>query len=255
MKKKVLLIGANGRVGNGFREEYLKNSEYQKSYELILGVHNKKFKDKNLKTRYVSIDNLSSLKSALKGIDVVINLAANADPEAKFKNLINPNLIGAYNVFEAAVKASCPRVIFASSIHAIGGYGHGRKVKERDVPKPIDLYGATKVFGEALCYTFFSKYGLSCIAIRIGAYTSNNKMRNVCFSRHDYDHVISQRDMGQLLHKCIIAPKEVKYAILSGTSKNSKLDMDLRLAKKLVGYKPEDNSYKICKEIKTTGLK
>ena len=255
VKKKVLLLGAAGRIGIGFTEDYLKNKDYKKSYELILGVHNKRFKDKNLKVRYFSLENIESLKKAMKGVDVVVNLAANPDPPAEFKDLIKPNLIGAYNVFEAARQAKCSRVIFASSIHAVEGYGHGYEVKSTDVSKPIDFYGASKVFGEALCYTFFAKYGLSCLAIRIGAYTTEDKMRSVCFSRHDYDHVISQRDMSQLIHKCIIAPKKVKYGILSGISNDKQKDLDLKFSKKLVGYKPKDDAYKLCKEMKRTFIK
>lgn len=248
-KKSVLLIGALGRIGTGFIEEYKKNN-YSKYYNLILGVHNKKFRSKTFKTHYISLEDTKTLKKAMKGIDIVINLAANPDPKAEFNQLIKPNLIGAYNVFKVALESKCKRVIFASSVHAISGYGHGYEVKQENNPKPIDLYGATKVFGEALCYTFFSQHGLSCIALRIGAYTSDDKIRNLCFSRHDYDHVITQRDMAQLMHKCITAPKKIKYAILSGISKNKKKDMDLKLAKKLVNYNPQDDAYKVCKKIK-----
>ena len=251
MKKKVLLIGAKGRVGSGFIEEYLKNKNYEDSYELILGVHDKKYKKKNFKVKYVSLEDIKSLKKAMKGINVVINLAANPEPKAEFKDLIKPNLIGAYNCFKAAADSKCERVIFASSVHAIKGYlNKKRKAKENAAPKPEGFYGATKAFGEALCYTFSSKYEMSCLGIRIGAYTSNEKIKTVCFSRDDYEHVISQEDMGQLLHKCIIAPKKVNYGIFSGTSKNKKRDMELKYTKKLIGYKPKDDAFKLCKKIK-----
>ncbi len=248
MKKKVLMLGAAGNVGIGFRKEYFNN--YEKYYELILGVHNKKFKDNDFKVRYFSLEDIGSLKKAMKGIDVVINLAANPDPHANFNDLVNPNLIGTYNVFEAAVKSKCGRVIFASSVHAVKGYGLDYEVKPTDAPKPTNLYGASKVFGEALCYTFSLTSNLSCLAIRIGAYIADEKIRNICHSRRDYEHVITQRDMGQLIHKCIIAPKKVKYGILSGISKNKKRDMDLKSAKKLVGYEPVDDAYEICKKLK-----
>ena len=247
-RKKVLLLGAAGRIGTGFREEYL--NKYKRYYNLILGVHSKKFKDKNLKIFRVELTDIKSLKKTMKGVDVVINLAANPSPTAKFEELLLPNIVGAYNVFEAAMQSKCSRVIFASSVHAIQGYGHGYKVKHGDVSKPIDLYGASKVFGEALCHVYFSRYGLSCLAIRVGAYTSNDRMRTICFSRQDYDHVISQRDMGQLIHRCIISPKRVKYGILSGISNNKHKDMELAFSKKLVGYVPKDHEESLCKSIK-----
>lgn len=246
MRKKVLLLGAAGRVGTGFSEEYLKNKDYQESYELILGVHSKTFKDDNFKIRDVSLEDIKSLKKAMRGVSVVINLAANPSPAAEFKDLIKPNLIGAYNVFRAALDAECDRVIFASSVHAVGGYEKNYEIKSEDAPKPLDLYGATKAFGEALCYTFSSKYGLSCFAIRIGAYSADEKIRSVCFSRKDYEHAISQRDMGQLIHKSIIASKKIKYGVLNGVSRNRKKDMDLKTTTKLVGYEPQDDVYEVC---------
>jgi len=245
-RKKVLITGANGRVGEKFIEEYL--NHYYQDYDLILGTR-KKAKT-NLEQRKIELANINSLKKALKGIDVVLHLAANPSPESTFMQTLDANIIGTYNLFEAAKQMKCSRIIFASSVHAIQGYGHGHKVKHTDNPRPIDLYGASKVYGEALCHVFFSQFGMSCLAIRIGAFTSNNKLRNICFSRHDYDHIISQRDLGQLFHKCIVAPNKVKYGILSGISNNKEKDMEIAFARRLVGYKPKDNADQLCKYIK-----
>tara|TARA_Y100000310_G_C20546016_1_gene745599 strand:+ start:95 stop:865 length:771 start_codon:yes stop_codon:yes gene_type:complete len=251
MKKKVLFLGASGRIGPGIIEEYLE--KYLSDYELIIGVHSKKGKDYGLKTRKVDVSNLNSLVKAMKGIDVVINLAANSNRagDAKFDELLKPNIIGAYNVFEAARKAKCERVIFASSIHSVQGYERNHKVLAGEAPRPDNLYGATKAFGEALCNVFSANHDLSCLAIRIGAYTSNEKKSLVCVKRKKYDYVITQRDLGQLIHKCIIAPKKLKYGILGGISNDKKKRLGLNSARKLVGYEPEDDAYKICKEIKS----
>ena len=150
MKKKVLLLGAAGRIGTGFVEEYLNDWKFQKAYDLILGVHDKKFKADGFKIRRVSIDDKVSLRKAMKGVDVVVNLAANPDPKAKFDDLVEPNLVGVYNVFEVAVKSKCDRVIFASSVHAVEGDGSMYKVKSSGAPRPMDLYGASNGCGEAL---------------------------------------------------------------------------------------------------------
>ncbi len=252
-RKKVLLLGAAGRIGAGFIEEYLK--KYKKYYELILGVHSKKFKDKRFRVFRTELTDIASLKRVMKNVDVVINLAANPRVDATFSDLIKPNLIGAYNVFEAARQAKCERVIFASSVHVIKGYPHGREIIGTDAPKPLNFYGASKAFGEALCSVFSHKYNLSCLAIRIGAYVSNNGKKVVCYTRHDYDYVISQRDMAQLLHRCVMAEKKVKYGILSGISNNEHKRMELKYTKRLVGYEPEDDAFKVCRVIKKSELK
>lgn len=252
MKKKVLLLGATGRIGKGFIEEYLE--KYTKYYDLILGVHSKKPKGK-LKSIKVDLSDIKSLKKSMSGVSVVVNLAANSDAKAKFEDLVKPNIVGTYNVFEAARIAKVERVIFASSVHAINAYPHGHEVKNKDAPMPLDFYGATKAFGESLCSVFSHKYNLSCLAIRIGAYVSNDQKTMVCYTRKDYDYVISQRDMGQLLHKSILASKKVKYGILSGISDNDHKRMELKFTKKLIGYNPRDDAFKVCRAIKKSGLR
>ena len=247
--KKVLILGATGRIGPSLMEEYFKN--YRKDYSVILGYHSKK-PEYDLEARKVDLSNIESLKKAMKGIDVVVNLAANSNSEAKFSEIVEPNLIGAYNVFQAALDSKVKRVIFASSVHSIKGYPMGKEVKHDDVPKPINFYGASKVFGEALCHVFSQK-GLSCLAIRIGAYVSNDKKEKICFTRDKLDYVISQTDFAQLLSKCILAPEKIKYGILSGISNNKRKYMDLKFTEELVGYEPKDDAFEMCEEIKRRG--
>ena len=101
-RKKVLLLGAEGNVGSGFREEYLE--KYRKSYDLVLGSHKGKVKNsRGLKVVKVDLSKIESLKKAMKGVDAVINLAANPKPSAEFEDLVEPNIIGAYNVLRLLV--------------------------------------------------------------------------------------------------------------------------------------------------------
>jgi len=255
---KVLLLGAAGVMGSDFIEEYKNNKNYSNFYELILGVHRKRVEE-NFESRNVDLSDVESLKSSLKGIDVIVNLAGNPNPSAEFKDLIEPNIMGVHNLFEAAKEAKCKRIIIASSVHAIKGYPEEKKVSESDSPMPKNAYGASKAFGETLC-SVFSK-DLSCFAIRIGLYLSNNKndtsQRSVssqkeviCLNREDLEYALTQRDMAQLIHKSIVAPLSLKYAILHGSSNNKNKKMNIDITKKLIGYEPEDDAFMICGEIK-----
>jgi len=252
-KKKVILLGGAGKVGQGVIQEYIRN--YRKSYDLIVGYHRKKPEAAGLKSVKVDLGNCKVLKKAFRGVDVVVNLAANPKPAARFEDLVKPNLVGAYNVFEAARHAKCYRVIYASSVHTIKGYPHGVAVRGSKAPMPLNFYGATKVFGEALCNVFSSKFGLSCLAIRIGAYVSDDEKKIVCDTRTDYDYVISQKDMGQLIHKCIMAKKGLKFGIFSGISDNRHKRMELDYTRRVLGYKPEDDAFDTCKAIKKGRLR
>lgn len=245
MKKRVIILGATGRIGPSLIEEL---KQYSKDYEIIIGSHKTKVKD--YENRKVNLQSIRKLKKAFKGIHTVINLAAESSQYAEFQETLKPNIIGSYNVFEAARQSKVKRVIFASSVHAIKGYKLSKTVKSTDITKPINFYGASKVYGESLCNVFSTKYNLSCLAIRIGAYVSNDLKHKVCMTRDNFDYVISQRDLGQLVHKCIQAPPNVKYGILAGSSNSKHLYMDLTSAKKLVGYKPQDDKVKMCKGVK-----
>jgi len=253
MKKRVLFIGPTGRIGKNFVNDYW-NHGYNIDYELVLGVRNlRKFKEKRFKVVHADLSKPETLKKAMEGIDTVLNLAANADQNAEFKDLIEPNIIGIYNLFEAAVKSKIKRVITMSSIHAVKGYHEEKLIAEIDAPRPDNFYGATKAFVEALSHVYYKKYGLSCLAIRVGAYVSDDLRQKVCMERENYDYIISQRDLAQLFHKSILAPEKVKFGILSGTSENKKMRLDLKCTKKLVGYNPEDDAYELCEECKKKG--
>lgn len=247
-RKKVLLLGATGRVGPGLIEEYFKS--YAKDYEIIIGIHRKCNEDFGLKTRRFDLTSIGKLKRAFKDIDVVVHLAANSDENATFEEILEPNIVGTWNVFEAARQAKVKRIIFASSVHVIKGYPLGEKVRASWAPKPSCFYGASKIWGENLCYIYSQKHNMSCLAIRIGAYISDDRKTTVCLTRENYNYVISQRDMTQLVHKCIVAPDSVRYGILAGISDNKRKYMDLKYTKKLVGYKPKDDGHKMCHEIK-----
>ena len=82
--------------------------------------------------------------------------------------------IGVYNAFEAALQAGCQRVLFASSVHSMLGYpidwgegGKGEATDNKLVPNPVNTYGATKAWGEALRRKYSNADDLSCIAMRV----------------------------------------------------------------------------------------
>ena len=56
--------------------------------------------------------------------------------------------------------------------------------------------------------------------------------------------------MSQLIHRCIIAPARVKYAILAGISDNKVKRFDLIHTKRLIGYVPKDDYYETCRIVK-----
>jgi len=137
VKKKVLITGLTGKrqnsIGSSFLEEYHK--KYSKLYDLTVGIN--KTPLEGYKTVKINLSNVDELIEIFSGFDVVVNLAANSDPASDFNSLVEPNLIGTYNILEAARRANVKRVILASSVHAIRGYPLGKSVRMNEMAKPL----------------------------------------------------------------------------------------------------------------------
>lgn len=242
----VLLTGAGGSIGKGYRDAYLRS--YREHYRLRLGVHNPRELDDDRfdDISTLAIEDMRSVARACREVDVVVHLAASPDWQGEFRSeLHDPNIVGAYNVFEAARKAGVRRIVYASSVHAIMGYPVDYQAHSDDPPRADTMYGVTKVFGEALCSSYAYEHGMSCIAIRIGAYVADADRQKVVESDNPQllDIVISERDMTQLIHRCIVAPDDVRYAIVHGLSDNRFKRMDLESTRALLGYTPQDDAF------------
>ena len=110
------------------------------------------------------------MRLACEGVHTLVHLAAYPGVGAEFYDtLLNLNIIGAYNAFEAARRAGCRRLVVASSVHAVQGYRRHTSI-EWDAPVyPESVYGATKCWGESLARVYSSQHNLSTICIRLGS--------------------------------------------------------------------------------------
>jgi len=237
-RRRVLVTGAAGRIGSYFAEHSADR------YELRLMVQNDGQADSvrgHGEVVTADLADLPALKRAFAGIDTVLHLAANPDASATWKPLLETNIIGTYNAMVAAKAAGCRRLIFASSIHAVSGYKREVQVKTSEPPNPGDLYGVTKVFGEALGRYMAEQEGLSVIAIRIGGFQPLERTREEG-SLGMCDAWVTDRDLTQLFHKCI-DNENLRFAIFHGLSNNAFLRLDLSDARELVGYAPQDDVF------------
>lgn len=114
--KKLVLTGAAGRLGSYLRAPLSKMCETLVSTDLADSIENLAANETYVKA---DLSNLDDMLEVLKGADMVVHFGAYGD-EAPFETILGPNIIGAYNVWEAAYRNGVRRVVYASSIHAVG---------------------------------------------------------------------------------------------------------------------------------------
>ena len=105
--------------------------------------------------------------AAVAGAHSVIHLGGHS-VEGPWETILNANIIGCYNLFEAARQAGVKRVIFASSNHAVGFYPRKRRIGTDVTVRPDSRYGVSKAFGEALGALYADKHGMIVTCLRIG---------------------------------------------------------------------------------------
>lgn len=197
-----------------------------------------------------SLTDYDTLRPAFDRVDSVVHLAAASDPDSPWDQVLEANIIGTRNVFEAAREAGVPQVVFASSNHVMGMYelagapGIYRHdpakalVDEHDDPRPDSLYGVSKGYGELLGRYHAERHGLRVICLRIGWVWEKNEPP----TNHPRAEAIwlSHRDCAQLIGKAIDAD-DVRWAIVYGISNNPRAFWSLKGAREILGFEPQDS--------------
>src|SRR3954454_21429628 len=115
------------------------------------------------------LTDMASVEAAMRDVDCVVHLGA-IPGEDTWEKILPNNIVGTWNVFEAARRQGVRRVIYASSHHAVGFYRREREIDHTVVPRPDGIYGVSKVFGEAVGRLLADKHGLSVAYLRIGSF-------------------------------------------------------------------------------------
>ncbi len=161
--------------------------------------------------------------------------------EDKFSKILDANIIGVFNLYEAARAHGHPRIIFASSNHAVGFHPQDRRLTASDPIKPDGLYGVSKCYGEAMASMYHSKFGQETAIVRIGSCfdkPANHRMMATWFSRDDFVR----------LAETVFRVRRLGCPIIWGVSDNDECWWDNGEARYL-GWRPRDNSARFRDEI------
>ncbi len=247
MTERILVTGMSGLIGGAVRKRL--EGDYDLTAlnrSLVPGVP----------TVQADIADFDTILPAFEGQDTVVHLAASARGRDPWERVRDPNLIGTYNVFEAARQARVSRVIYASSGSTISGWeqvqpyralvnGNYESVKHpwpmitHETPvRPTGVYGATKVWGEALARHFSDSFELSIFCLRIGLVNKEDRPTD----SRQFSVWCSQRDISQMVERCIEAPPGLRFDIFYALSRNKWSYRDISHARDVVGFEPEDEA-------------
>ena len=244
---KVLITGMSGLIGGLLRQHLEARSGYE------LSALNRRAMD-GVRCFQADVADAEAIKPAFAGQDVVVHLAAYLGSD-DWQGQLAGNVIGTYNVFEAARLAGVKRVVFASSGNAVRGFeqvapyaaiaaGRYDEVPEgfprvtHEMTWPSRIYGAAKIWGEALGRHFADAHGLSVLCVRIGMVRKEDRPQ----LPRDYAIYLSHRDVVQILTQCIEAPDDLRYDVFMATSNNQWGYRDLEHARQVLGYAPQDSA-------------
>jgi uronate dehydrogenase len=236
--RTVLLTGAAGKIGLRLREHLRPRIRLRSTDILPLDPP-----EDGEETVCCDLSDPVAARSVVAGVDAIVHMAG-IPREAPIEQIASANLIATYNVFAAAHVAGVKRIVFGSSNHVVGFYPVEQSVDTSAVPHPDTLYGASKVFGEAVARLFWDKHGIESVCIRIGS--ALDKPTNV----RQLSTWVSYRDLAELVWRSLVAPR-VGATIVYGVSAGSRCWWNNSAAGHL-GFIAKDNADAFAAEITET---
>lgn len=247
MRRKILITGMSGLIGGVVRQKL--EGQYELSALNRSAVE-------GVTTFQADLSDFEAIRPAFEGQDIVIHLAAKASNDYSWEELHAINNVGTYNVFEAARQAGVQRVIFASSGATTSGWEReepyralveGRyddapatwpMITHQTPTRPGGIYGATKIWGEALGRHFADVHQLSVICLRIGFVNAEDRPLNP----RQYSVWCSQRDVATMIALCVEASDTLRFDTFYVVSNNRWNYRDLAHARDVLGFEPQDNA-------------
>lgn len=241
-KKKILITGGCGKIGSYFARFAADRYAIRVADKAAWDIE--RLGELNGESLVFDLQDLESCRAACTGMDMVVHLAADPNPDADFLgSLLGNNILGTYHLFRAAKEAGCQRVIYASSVHAVAAHPRDVQIKANMPVRPTNLYGVSKCFGEALASHFATNEGLPSIAIRIGAYLFPSELPEMLLP-DETDAYLHPDDFNHLLVQCLETPG-ITFAIVHAISDNRYKRLDLSDTRQLLNYQPHTDAFEM----------
>ncbi len=234
--QRLLITGAAGGLGRILRSELA-------GYAPVLrlsDIANLGEAGPGEETAPCDLADADAVMKLVEGCDYIVHLGGKSI-EGTFEEILQANIRGTYNVFEAARKLGRPRILFASSNHAIGFHPREARLDGTSLQRPDSMYGVSKCFGEALASYYYDKYGVENVCVRIGSCFPEPKDRRMMATW------LSPGDFVRLVKRVAEAPR-IGHTIVYGASDNLEQWWDNRHAA-FLGWVPQDSSERFREKV------
>jgi uronate dehydrogenase len=228
---KVLVTGAAGAVGQPVCHELLARGHEVVAFDLVAVPGHPD----------AILGNVADPKAvdrAMAGVAAVVHLAAEPN-DAPFEQLVEPNVLGLYQVMNAARAHAVRRVVLASTIQVLG--------KRRDPTQPAGVgeatpanhYALTKVWAEVMGEMYARRFAMSVVCVRI-AWMVRNRVEACRMSELGRpDLYLSPGDAGRFFALAVEA-KGLDFAVVYAASHGGERLWDMEPSRRLLGYEPKD---------------
>jgi len=237
--RRLLLTGAGGNLGRQLRVALAEWADIVRVSDIVPTGETAAHEE----AVTVDLADREAVTHMVEGVDAIVHLGG-ISIDAPFDDLIEANIRGTYNLYEAARRHGVKRVVFASSNHAIG-FHPVTEVLDADAPqRPDSLYGVTKCFGESLSRYYFDRFGIETVCLRIGSSFEEPKNPRMLVT------YLSYRDFIELV-RCSLFTNRVGHVVVYGASDNPVKWWDNTKAN-FLGFNPRDSSAQFAERFPAT---
>jgi uronate dehydrogenase len=233
---RLLITGAAGRLGSVLRQGLAPLADTVRlSDRADMGAAGA-----NEELVPCELGDFDAVMAMVDGCDAVVHFGA-APVERPWAEILESSIKGGYNVYEAARRHGVKRIVYASSIHAVGYVRREEGADTETDHRPDGLYGVSKCFVEDLAKLYFHKFGIESACLRI----------NSCFEKPtDRRHLatwLSFADLVHLVQRCLVAER-IGFTVAYGISDNDEVFFSNHKAGHL-GFRPQDTAEAFRQEV------
>jgi NAD(P)-dependent dehydrogenase (short-subunit alcohol dehydrogenase family) len=241
MSETILITGSAGEIGSHLRASLRR--EGRRLVLLDVAPQSELLEGEDAVLIEGSFTDPATIRDACRGVDAVVHLGGLSTGFNSWRGYLDVNIDGTHCVLEAMRARGVPRIVYASSHHAVGYQSStlGHIVPDYLFPRPDSLYGVSKVACESLCSLYHDRYGIDAVCVRIGSY------RKVPGDVRVLWNWLSPGDCARLFEAALSTPSP-GFRVVWGVSNNSRRIASLDEAA-LIGYHPQDNAQDYVDEV------